>query len=374
MSRSRKLKSAWRAVTHAVERRTHPQNFILNDKTPWVEIYRDGIMAVRHYTLPPMDTISVDGKAVDVSKTPHKTPILLIPALGIQAWTWDLMPSRSMVRYLMARGYEVYLLDWGKPSLSNRELGLSTYVTEWMPAAVEAVRSHAEVEQISLVGYCMGGLLAMMYLGAFADAPVRNLSTIASPVNFHKSGGFGAVMALLSYPALKVHDWFQLRLEPFNTKLFHIPGSLLSVGFKMTNPPGVVASYIDLVRNLSDREYVTDHMTMGQWFNDMVDYPGATVREVIEKMIIANSLAGGRIRIGDQSADFTNIRCSLLAFAGTTDRIVSVQAAKDIMRLTSSTDRRFEVVPGGHAGVFAGSKAPTHAWRIIADWLAARSD
>jgi polyhydroxyalkanoate synthase len=106
----------------------------------------------------------------------------------------------------------------------------------------------------------------------------------------------------------------------------------------------------------------------------MVDYPGATVREVIEKMIIANSLAGGRIRIGDQFSDFTNIRCSLLAFAGTTDRIVSVQAAKDIMRLTSSTDRRFEVVPGGHAGVFAGSKAPSHAWRIIADWLAARSD
>lgn len=373
MSYRSKLESGWRAVSHAVERRRHPQRFILNDKTPWVEIYRDGIMAVRHYTLPAMDAITVDDQTVPVSEQRHRVPVLLVPALGIQPWTWDLMPSRSMVRYLMARGYDVYLLDWGKPSLSQRSLGLDTYVNEWMPAAVKAVCEHAETEEVSLVGYCMGGLLCLMYLGAWPDAPVRNLSTIASPVNFHKSGPFGTIMALMSYPALKAHDWFQLRLEPLDTKLFHIPGGLLSLAFKMTNPPGVVSSYLDLVRNISDREYVTEYMTLGQWFNDMVDYPGATVREVIEKMVIRNSLAGGRIHIGERTADFNNIRCSLLAFAGTSDRIVSVHAARDIMRLTASTDKRFEVVPGGHAGVFAGSKAPSHAWRAIADWLAVRS-
>lgn len=373
MSYRSKLESGWRAVSHAVERRRHPQRFILNDKTPWVEIYRDGIMAVRHYTLPAMDAITVDDQTVPVSEQRHRVPVLLVPALGIQPWTWDLMPSRSMVRYLMARGYDVYLLDWGKPSLSQRSLGLDTYVNEWMPAAVKSVCEHAESDEVSLVGYCMGGLLCLMYLGAWPDAPVRNLSTIASPVNFHKSGPFGTIMALMSYPALKAHDWFQLRLEPLDTKLFHIPGSLLSLAFKMTNPPGVVSSYLDLVRNISDREYVTEYMTLGQWFNDMVDYPGATVREVIEKMVIRNSLAGGRIHIGERTADFNNIRCSLLAFAGTSDRIVSVHAARDIMRLTASTDKRFEVVPGGHAGVFAGSKAPSHAWRAIADWLAARS-
>jgi len=373
MALGNRLKSGWQALSHAVERRRHPQRFILNDKTPWVEIHRDGIMAVRHYTLPPMDTVSIDGKEIPVQRNQHRVPILLVPALGIQAWTWDLMPSRSMVRYLMARGYDVYLVDWGKPSLSTRELGLHTYVNEWMPAAVEQVRQHAGSDEISLVGYCMGGLLCLMYLGAFPDAPVRNLSTIASPVNFHKNGFFGKAMSLASYPALKAHDWFQLRVEKFDAKLFHIPGGLLSLGFKMTNPPGVVTAYLDLVRNITDREYVTEYMTMGQWFNDMVDYPGATVREVVEKMVFANSLAGGRIRLGERYSDFSNIRCSLLAFAGSSDRIASVHAARDIMKLTSSTDRRFEVVPGGHAGVFAGSKAPDHAWRAIADWLAVRS-
>lgn len=370
----RLVKSGWRAASHALERRRYPNHFILNDKTPWVEIFRDGIMAVRHYSLPPMDSINLDGEPLTVSHKKKRIPILLVPALGIQAWTFDIMPSRSMVRYLMARGYDVYLLDWGKPSRSNRELTLNTYVNQWLPQAVNAVQEHANSEQISLVGYCMGGLLCLMYLGGHPDAPVRNLSTIASPVNFHASGLYGTAFSLLSVPAMKAYNWFQLRLEPLDTRMFHIPGNLLSIGFKMTNPPAVVSSYLDLVRNINDREYVTEYMTMGQWFNDMVDYPGATVREVIEKMVIANRMAGGEIEIGGRIAKLKQIRCDLLALAGKTDNLVTIAAARDILRLVSSQEKRFEVVPGGHAGVFAGSKAPSHTWRIIADWLAERSD
>ncbi|MEE4251069.1 MAG: alpha/beta fold hydrolase [Alcanivoracaceae bacterium] len=370
----RLLKSSLRAASHAFERRRHPHRFILTDKTPWVEIFRDGIMAVRHYSLPPMDSINVDGHALPVSHDKKRVPILLVPALGIQAWTFDIMPNRSMVRYLMARGYDVYLLDWGQPSRSDRELTLDTYVNHWLTEAVESVRQHADCAEISLVGYCMGGLLCLMYLGGHPEAPVRNLATIASPVNFHKSGAYGKAFSLLSAPAIKAHNWFRIRLEPLDTRMFHIPGNLLSIGFKMTNPPAMVTSYLDLVRNINDREYITEHMTMGQWFNDMVDYPGATVREVIEKMVIGNSMAGGQIEIGSRKAKLGDVRCDLLALAGATDRIVTISAARDILRLVGSREKRFEVVPGGHAGVFAGSKAPDHTWRIIADWLAQRSD
>ena len=374
MARLPSLKTSLRAVTHMVERRRHPGRFILVDKTPWDTIYTDDIMAVRHYSLPPSEAVEVEGQPVPVADTRHRIPLLLVPALGIHAWTFDIMPTRSMVRYLMARGYDVYLLDWGQPSHSHREVNLDAYVNQWLPAAVGAVRDHAESGEISLLGYCMGGLLCMMYLGAHPQAPVRNLITIASPVNFHRSGPYGALFSLLSIPAIKAQDWFRGRLEPLDAKLFHIPGELLSFGFKMTNPPAVVTSYLDLVRNIADREYITEYMTMGQWFNEMVDYPGATVREIIEKMIIGNSLAGGRVQIGERTSDFSNIRCDLLAFAGATDRIVSIAAARDVMRVTGSASKRFEVVPGGHAGVFAGSKSPDHTWRITADWLAIRSD
>ena len=65
---------------------------------------------------------------------------------------------------------------------------------------------------------------------------------------------------------------------------------------------------------------------------------------------------------------------SLLAFAGASDKIVSIDAAKKIMELGSMDDKTFKVVPGGHAGVFAGGKAQQHTWAITAQWLAQRSD
>ncbi|WP_240692432.1 hypothetical protein [Alloalcanivorax gelatiniphagus] len=173
---------------------------------------------------------------------------------------------------------------------------------------------------------------------------------------------------------MKTHDWSQSRLEPLDSKLFHTPADLLSLGFKLTNPPGLVQSYMDLVRNIGDRDYVTEYMTMGQWFNDMVDYPGAVVREVIEKMILGNSLASGRMTIGERRVDFGHVTQDLLAFGGASDRIVSVRAAREILKVVGSAEKRFEVAPGGHAGVFAGSKAPAQCWRVIADWLAVRAD
>tara|TARA_B100000676_G_C17990571_1_gene794641 strand:+ start:322 stop:1446 length:1125 start_codon:yes stop_codon:yes gene_type:complete len=373
MATSSRLKTSLRAVGHIVERRRHPQRFIQIDKCPWDEIYRDGIMAVRHYSLPPMSEIPVNDEMMPVERNKFRVPLILVPALGIHCWTYDLMPNRSMVRYLMARGYDIYLIDWGKPSQAERSLDLDTYVNRWLPAAVDRVREHSGQQQVNLLGYCMGGLLCLMYLGGHPDAPVRSLITIASPVNFHKSGPFGKILSLASIPAMQAHDWFKLRLKPLDDKLFHIPAGLLTFGFKMTNPPGVVQAYLELVKNIADREYVTEYMTMGQWFNDMVDYPGAVVREVIEKMILANSLAKGKIRIGDRNVDFSAIKQDLLAFAGTTDNIVSLRAAKEVMKLVGSQEKRFEEVPGGHAGVFSGSKAPSHAWRISADWLATRS-
>ncbi len=368
------LKRSARALGHMVERRRHPRRFIQTDKTPWEVIHRDGIMAVRHYSLPPMASIAVGEEPVPVRRDKHRVPLILVPALGIRCWTFDLMPNRSMVRYLMARGHDVYLIDWGQPSQANRELDLDTYVNRWLPDAVDAVRRASGSERVNLLGYCMGGLLCLLYLGGHPQAPVNSLATIASPVNFHKSGPFGKVFSLAAIPAMKIHDWFQFRLEPLDSKLFHIPADLLSWGFKLTNPPGLVQSYMDLVRNIGDRDYVTEYMTMGQWFNDMVDYPGAVVREVIEKMILGNSLASGRITIGERRVDFGHVTQDLLAFGGASDRIVSVRAAREILKVVGSREKRFEVAPGGHAGVFAGSKAPAQCWRVIADWLADRAD
>ena len=46
----------------------------------------------------------------------------------------------------------------------------------------------SDASEFSLFGYCMGGLLALLYAGTHPDAPLRNLVTLATPVDFSEMG------------------------------------------------------------------------------------------------------------------------------------------------------------------------------------------
>src|SRR5690606_12971557 len=141
-----------------------------------------------------------------------------------------------------------------------------------------------------------------------------------------------------------------------------------------TNPIGSLTSYWDLLVNMWDREYVKEHTTLSAWFDDMVDYPGETINAMVGKMMLNNQMARGRMRMGGGEARCEAIRCSILGFAGDDDKIGSPRAAHKVLEMVSSSVQEFCVVPGGHAGVFGGSRAPDNMWAVSADWLNARSD
>lgn len=364
------LKKSFFFVRNAIERRTNAHKFIVADKTAHEVLFSDGLMELRYY--PPWDNsaFELDGDAITPQGTQHKTPILLVPPLGVFHWIYDLMAERSWVRFLNAQGFRVYLVNWGAPSKQDSALSIDTYVNHWLKTAVNEVRSHSGADQVSLVGYCMGGLLTLLYAGAHNHGQVRNIVTIASPIDFHASHGYGKILNWVKRSTRRL----PIPKVLADSQHFHVPGDILSVLFKLTNPFAGVVSYFDLVRNLSDRDYVKAHLTTREWFNNMPDYPGATVQQLVFDFGIKNALADGRVKIGDRISNLASIKSNLLAFAGASDKIVSINAAKKIMDIGSMEDKTFMVVPGGHAGVFAGGKAQDHTWAITAQWLAERSN
>jgi polyhydroxyalkanoate synthase len=103
-------------------------------------------------------------------------------------------------------------------------------------------------------------------------------------------------------------------------------------------------------------------------------YPGGIVQDFMVQVGIDNELAAGRIRLGGRKqAQLDRIECPMLAIAGKTDKIVTEEAARKVLDIVASKDKTFMLAPGGHAGVFAGSKAPATTWTYAADWLATRS-
>jgi polyhydroxyalkanoate synthase len=57
-----------------------------------------------------------------------KEPVLVCFALVNRPYILDLQPDRSVVRQLLKRGFDVYLIDWGIPTAADRTLRLQDYV------------------------------------------------------------------------------------------------------------------------------------------------------------------------------------------------------------------------------------------------------
>ncbi len=365
---------ARRFINNAIDRRLHPESFIASDLTTFQIIHQQDLVSLRYY--PPLNQpyIQVEDQRIPVEEQLHSVPILLVPPLGVSAWIFDMLQERSLVRYLSARGFKVYLVDWGQPTSVHSGVTLDNYAIEWLPAVLTTLRQHSGVSEVSLLGYCMGGLIALTYASYFKDPHIKNMVTLASPIDFYQAGVLGRALALLGYPLQQLGRATNRSLYRLNPKKFHIRGDKLSGYFRLFNPLGNITGYIDLVLNMADRGYVSRHMTMSRWFNDMLDFPGATMQYMFVNVLGNQLVKKGYINLGDKKAELKNITCPLLAIAGRNDRLATADAAKKLIELVGSADVEFKLMPGGHAGVFAGGKAPENTWKEAADWLIKRSN
>ncbi|HVT36398.1 MAG TPA: alpha/beta fold hydrolase, partial [Nevskiaceae bacterium] len=274
-------------VSHAVERQFNTDNFIAANQTPFEVIHQEGLLSVRRYPPLPADQCVV-------AET-HRIPVLLVPPLAADPLNFDLLPQRSLVRFLLARGFRVYLADFGSPDEDHAHLALADYTTRMLPAAIAAVRRDSGERKISLLGYCMGGLFCLIYAGWSHDRELASIVTIASPIDADQAGIAGKLWSAMRVPARLVRRYTGFRIHNLDPGLLNVPGWVSSIVFKLTNPMGTITGYIDLLLNLWDRDYVTEYQTMSTWFNRMHDYPGGIVQDFVVRVGLDNALARGRI-------------------------------------------------------------------------------
>lgn len=358
---------------NARDRLLHSSEISQAGLTPYDVIHDDGLVSLRHYRPLMEASIEVDGETMPVTRVRQRLPLVIVPPLAVNMLIYDLFPQRSLVKYLLARGFDVYLIDWGTPTLRHAHYNLHTYVVELMPELLARIRAHSGEQDLSLHGWSMGGILSLCYLGLNDDRHVRNLVVLGAPVNSHASGALGKVYQFVSARAEWVREHTGFRIHNLNPRLLYTPGWVNTIGFKLTNPVGSVMGYWDLVRRLGDRDFVVEHATNAAFLDRMVAYTGGIVQDMMVRIWIDNEMADGRMPVGNQEARLDRISANLLAFAGKSDTMVTQDALVTLMELVSSDDRSFHVIPGGHMGILSGSRAPATAWKMTADWLLGRS-
>jgi polyhydroxyalkanoate synthase len=255
------------------------------------------------------------------------------------------------------------MLDWGVPDARDADNTIETYVDEYLPAALKALRRETGSDEITLVGYCLGGTFAMLY-AAGEDAGVRNLVLLASPMDYNEMGAM--VAAVLDG-----------RLDPDELvdETGNVPADLLYAAFFMQAPTTEIARYAMLLENLWNDEYVEAWQSMGQWAREQVPFPGAAMRQIVEQLVRHNALMSGTMALDGRTVDFANVRANVLNAMAERDNVVPLAAAEPASRLVGDPSRRDELrLSGGHVTFFAGRHARTHTLPALTTWLVERSD
>lgn len=293
----------------------------------------------------------------------HATPILLVYALINRPYIMDLAPGNSLVEYLVGEGYDVFLLDWGVPGEEDAGMRLEDYVFDYLPRATKQVLKHSGAESLSLIGYCMGGVLSILYTAANADAPVKNLVLLTTPVDFADAG----LYSKWTHP-----DHFNV--DRIVDVMGNMPAVMLDMGGKLLKPmQNYMGTYMTLADRLHDEAFVESWAQMNQWIDDAIPIAGETYRQWIKEFYQGNKLVKGELVLAGKPVKLENICCSVLNVYGEHDHIVQTCQSTPLMEHISSTDAQILPVKAGHVGIVASRSARKNFFPKLVDWLSSRS-
>lgn len=293
----------------------------------------------------------------------HSTPILLVPPLAAPAWCFDLRQGCSLAEHLLARGYPAYVCDYGPISFSDRQLGIEHWVDDVIPQAIDAVARDSGRDEIQLVGWCLGGIMALLTRAAH-DVPVRSVALIASPFDFTRVRMAAPIRRLA-----------QLTGGALGTTLYRMlggaPATLVSLGFRATALDRYITKPLVTAQHMHDRDWLAHSQAVDEYMANMLAYPGRTFGQLYHQFFRVNELAGGTLELGDHRIELANVDVPVLAVGGTSDVLAPIDAVHHVgSLLPNSPDVRLETAPGGHLGVLTGRSAIRSTWIFLDEFLA----
>jgi polyhydroxyalkanoate synthase len=287
-------------------------------------------------------------------------PLVICYALVNRPHMLDLQPDRSLIRGLLARGLDVWLVDWGYPGREDSGLSLDDYVNRYLGGFIDHVRTACGVDAVNLLGVCQGGTLSICH-AALHPERVRNLIAMVTPVDFRTDEN------LLSKWAQK------LDADRMVSVLGNVPGAILNAAFVALMPLRLtVRKYAGLADIAEDRDALENFLRMERWIHDSPDQAGTAFREFIRGFFQENRLVRGGLVIGGRKVDPRAIACPILNVYATQDHLVPPSASRPLARLTSSRDYTTFEFDGGHIGIYVSRGAQELLPRTIGEWLQAR--
>jgi polyhydroxyalkanoate synthase len=272
----------------------------------------------------------------------HKMPLLIVPPWINKFYILDLKPENSFIKWVVERGYTVFVISWVNPDARLAQLGFEDYIKLGPLAALDAIAKAIGERQVSAIGYCIGGTLmatTLALMAARGDERIAACTFFTAQVDFSEPGELGVFI-----------DEDQLAsVEELMSKRGYLEGSQMATTFNMLRANDLIWSFVVNNYLMGKDPFPFDLLF---WNADATRMPGVMHSYYLRNMYQKNLLSKpGELVIDNVPIDLGKISIPVYLQAGKEDHIAP---AKSVYKATQifSGPVRFMLAGSGHiAGV-----------------------
>jgi len=296
-------------------------------------------------------------------------PLLIFPPWINKFYIMDLQPENSLIRWLSAQGFTVFVCSWVNPDKDKAEFGFDDYLEKGIYRAVEKVLEQTGSEHLNTVGYCIGGTLmgaALGHMAARKDDRVTATTFFAAQHDFAEAGD------LLLFTD---EHWLAEIEQQMDAAGGVLPGAAMAETFNALRANDLVWSFFVSNYLMGKAPAAFDLLF---WNADQTRMPKRLHMDYLRSMYGQNRLSRGEFEIGGLKVDLSKVSIPLYFQASRDDHIAPMNSVYRSAKAFSGADVTLTLAGSGHiAGVINPPSAKKYQHWInpalpatLAEWQA----
>src|SRR5271165_4659491 len=274
--------------------------------------------------------------------TVHQVPLLIVTHWINKYYILDMQPKNSMVRYLVAQGFTVFIISWKNPDETMAEITIEDYMELGPLAASGIVREITGCGTMNVMGYCIGGTLLALTLAWLAARNQRPFNSATFMVSLQDFSRVGDTAVFISEPTIDYIEQQILERGYLDSREMANMFSLLRANDLIW--ASVVNNYL-----MGNKPPAFDLL---YWNSDGTRMAGAAHSWYLRNTYLENNLIKpGKVIFKGEPIDLSRIQLDAYAVGAEKDHIVPWDAAWRITQLFGGEVRFVQASSGHIAGI-----------------------